>query len=138
MPALWPPGRCLPGRDRSRAVAAGTSALEAPQRHRYAAHLLGIGPAFSLHACVDALLQHMQRPGVFSIPIVAAALRSPVVRNRHLVAAALEAHLGQLHQPAIRSALAQTLDDEVNEELRQKWHSLIEQTITEEDDLLEE
>jgi hypothetical protein len=100
--------------------------------------LLGIGPAFGLHACLDALLQHMQRPGVFSVPIVAAALRSPVVRNRHLAAAALEAHLGQLHQPAIRASLALTAEDEVNEELRQKWRTLIEQTISEEDDLLEE
>lgn len=102
------------------------------------ADLLGIGPGFGLHACLDALLQHMQRPGVFSVPIAAAALRSPVVRNRHLVAAALEAHLGQLHQPAIRDALARTFDDEVNEELRQKWQTLIEQTISDEDDLLEE
>ena len=100
--------------------------------------LLGIGPAFELHACLDALLQHMQRPGVFSVPIVATALRSAVVRNRHLAAAALEAHLGQLHKPAIRAALALTLDDEVNEELRQKWRTLVDQTISEDDDLLDE
>ena len=102
------------------------------------ADLLGLGPEFELHACLDALLQHMQRPGVFSVPIVAAALRSPVVRNRHLAAAALEAHLGQLHQPAIRAALALTLADEVHEELQHKWRTLVEQTISEEDDLLEE
>ena len=51
---------------------------------------LGLGPAFQAHGCLDTLLQEMRRDGVYSPALVAAGLRSPVVRNRNMATNALE------------------------------------------------
>ena len=45
---------------------------------------LGLGPAFSGHGCLDMVLQEMTREGGYSPALVAAGLRSPVVRNRNM------------------------------------------------------
>jgi hypothetical protein len=88
------------------------------------ADLLGFGPEFRPHNCLDSLVQRMQQGDALSAPLVAAALRSPVVRNRHLAAAALEAHPVQTWGDAVRHALEQTRDDETDEQLREKWREL--------------
>jgi hypothetical protein len=90
------------------------------------ADLLGFGPEFRPHNCLDSLVQRMQQGEGLSGPLVAAALRSPVVRNRHLAASALEAHPVEAWGPDVRRALGQTRQDETDEQLREKWRELAE------------
>jgi hypothetical protein len=88
------------------------------------ADLLGLGAGFEAHGCLDGLLQRMAQGDVFSEALVAAALRSPVVRNRHLAAGVLEVRDPALWGEAVAAALARTADDEVEEKLKERWRQL--------------
>jgi hypothetical protein len=85
------------------------------------ANHLGLGPGFEAHRCLDTLLQEMKRPGVYSPAIVAAGLRSPVVRNRNMAVNALENRLvgawGEEVVRAVQRAVAEEPRDDVRERL---------------------
>lgn len=91
------------------------------------ADALGLGSGFDTHRCVDVLLNRMQQGDVYSESIVAAGLRSPVVRNRHLAAGVLEAVPPPSWGARVVAALRQTAPDEGNDGLKEKWAALLKQ-----------
>lgn len=86
--------------------------------------LVGLGPEFQAHLCLDALVQGMQRPEAFSEPLIAAALRSPVVRNRNNALNALAGRPVAEWGVSVRAALRRTLADEPDDELRERLQAL--------------
>jgi hypothetical protein len=66
----------------------------------------------------------MEQGDVYSEAVVASALRSPVVRNRHLAAGVLEERDPRLWGQEVCRALAQTCEDESEEKLRERWQLL--------------
>jgi len=52
---------------------------------------LGLGPEFATHSALDFILQDLDRFPGRGWPLIAAGLRSPVVRNRNMALRALEA-----------------------------------------------
>ncbi|MFO0925745.1 MAG: hypothetical protein U0736_01750 [Gemmataceae bacterium] len=104
--------------------------LDLPALASGPADVLGLGLGFEANLCVDALLQRMQQGDVVSEAIVAAALRSPVVRNRHLAAGVLEAVPASRWGESVIAALRQTAADEVNDGLKERWAALVTQLPT--------
>ncbi|HWP44097.1 MAG TPA: limonene hydroxylase, partial [Blastocatellia bacterium] len=90
---------------------------------------VGFGPEYKAHDCLDFILQEMKREGVFSDPLIAVGLRSPVIRNRNMAAAALEAHPVSAWGERIREALHKTVNDECSEELRERFRGLINRSL---------
>jgi hypothetical protein len=82
--------------------------------------LIGVGPGFEPHGCLDYVLQEMRREGVFSGRLIAAALRSPVVRNRNMALAALEKQPVPLWNARVREALRLLVTDEPRDDVRQR------------------
>ncbi len=82
--------------------------------------LLGLGPGFEAHACLDACLQAMASKATYRDVLVAAALRSPVVRNRNLAIAVLESQPPAVWGEATRAALlaADSYHDESLQRMR--------------------
>ncbi len=82
---------------------------------------LGLGPAFQAHGCLDTLLQEMRRDGVYSPALVAAGLRSPVVRYRNMATYALVGRpVGEWSEEVVRAverAVAEEPCDDVRERL---------------------
>jgi hypothetical protein len=89
---------------------------------------MGLGPGYEAHHCLDFLVQEMRREEVFSSLLVAAALRSPVLRNRNMAATALESHPVATWDEAVRAALQQAADEEPGEELRARLQDLTAKT----------
>jgi hypothetical protein len=83
-----------------------------------AGDLLGLGSEFGAHGCLDSVLQEMRREGVFSNKLVAAGLRSPVVRNRNMALTALGKHAVSEWGPEVRGALRLLLADEPRDDVR--------------------
>ena len=82
---------------------------------------LGLGPAYAAHGCLDFVLQEMTRDGVYSAALVAAGLRSPVVRNRNMALKALESRpVGEWGEEVVRAverAVAEEPCDNVRKRL---------------------
>ena len=85
----------------------------------------GFGPEYEPHHCLDFLLQAMLQREVFSDTLVAAALRSPMTRNRNIAAAALMTHPPAEWGGKTRAALVRTAGDECDEKLRARLIELI-------------
>jgi hypothetical protein len=81
---------------------------------------LGLGPAYSAHSCLDFIVQEMRREEVFGVRLVAAALRSPVVRNRNMAVAALEQHPVEEWGSSLIGDLRRAAAEEPDEELRER------------------
>jgi hypothetical protein len=87
---------------------------------------VGLGPAFAAHHVLDFVL-----PGLAKFPrrgwrLVAAGLRSPVVRNRNLALKTLAAW-GRDRWPAgAAEALARALDEEPKDDIRERIRRVIE------------
>lgn len=80
---------------------------------------LGLGPAFAAHACLDQVLFRMKKGDLFSPRLVLAALRSPVVRNRAVAAAAIEARLSRGVPPEVLDAVRAAEAVEPHEKTRE-------------------
>jgi hypothetical protein len=93
------------------------------------AHALGFGQAFAPHACLDFVLQGLKARPVACDGLLAAALRSPVVRNRNGALAVLEAQPSSVWGARTRSALAQTLRDEPREDVLERLRRLALPTV---------
>ncbi|CAA9387978.1 MAG: hypothetical protein AVDCRST_MAG93-9576, partial [uncultured Chloroflexia bacterium] len=79
---------------------------------------LGLGPRFEVHSCLEFILQGLSAFPDVGWPLLEAALRSPVVRERHKALAVL-ADWGQDHwKPAVRDALHAAEVVEPNAEVR--------------------
>lgn len=67
----------------------------------------GLGPEFQAHSAVDFIVQDLDRFPGRGWPLIATALRSPVVRNRNMALRALD-RWGQEHWPADATAALDT------------------------------
>lgn len=93
---------------------------------------LGLGPGFEPHHCLDSVLPHLRRAGVYSEKLVAAAFRSPCIRNRNQAMDAVEGRPVEEWGPAVIQAAQQTLRDEPDEELRARLQELCRRLPTRE------
>lgn len=82
--------------------------------------LLGFGPPFKVHGCLDMLVQEMRREGVFSGPLLAAALWSPVVPNRSMAVTALEQHPVLEWGPLVSEVVVQLAQQESDQQIRER------------------
>jgi hypothetical protein len=87
----------------------------------------GLGPEFKAHRCLDYLVQEMRREAVFSVRLVSAALRSPVVRHRNMAVDALEHHPVEDWGPSLAAALERSAREEPDAELRERMERLVAQ-----------
>jgi hypothetical protein len=87
-------------------------------------NLIGLGSAYGAHRCLDFVVQEMRRHSVFSPRLVAAALRSPVVRNRNLAVAALENHPIEEWGPELARDLLRAASAEPDEQVRERMEAV--------------
>lgn len=89
------------------------------------ADALGLGPEYRAHQALDFVVQELGRfPGV-GWPLVAAALRSPVVRNRNMAVNTLRVWGRSAWPTGVRAALRRARDDEPREDVRQRIDQLL-------------
>jgi hypothetical protein len=86
---------------------------------------MGIGAEFQDHQTLGTIVHTMVRPEIFSAPLVAAALRSPMVNNRWAAMYALAAHPDERND-AIRTALARNAQDDPSPELRERARTALQ------------
>ena len=70
-------------------MAFAAQALPLDQIATGAAEESGFGPDFAIHMCLDAILQELKQYPMVGWPLVAASLKSPVIRNRNMALRAL-------------------------------------------------
>ncbi|MEZ4323555.1 MAG: hypothetical protein R3F61_39190, partial [Myxococcota bacterium] len=81
---------------------------------------LGLGPAFAVHACLDAIVPDLaSHPGA-GWPAIHAALRSPVVRNRNMAVRTLAAWPRSAWPPGAAAALELARDEEPADDVRER------------------
>lgn len=85
---------------------------------------LGLGDDWEARGALDCLLQEMERNGPFSDVLVAAAMRSPVIRHRLQACAILIDMDPESWGERIEDALNRTLRDEPDEDVREQLQSL--------------
>lgn len=85
---------------------------------------LGLGDDWDVRGCLDFVLQEMERRGPYSEPIMAAALRSPVIRHRLQACQIMAAMEPQGWGPHVETALNASLGDEPDEDVRDELESL--------------
>jgi hypothetical protein len=85
---------------------------------------LGLGDDWEARGALDCLLQEMERAGPFSDILVAAAMRSPVIRHRLQACAILIDMDPESWGERIEDALNRTLGDEPDEDVREQLQSL--------------
>lgn len=85
----------------------------------------GFGERWKPHQCLMYVLQELRLPGLFSAPLVAAGLRSPLLRVRNMAAAALESQDVGAWGDAMPMLLKCAVDDEPNEKLRERLKDLL-------------
>ncbi|MCB9658674.1 MAG: hypothetical protein H6726_13575 [Sandaracinaceae bacterium] len=81
---------------------------------------LGLGSAFAVHACLDAIVPDLaSHPGA-GWPAIHAALRSPVVRNRNMAVRTLAAWPRSAWPPGAAAALELARDEEPADDVRER------------------
>jgi hypothetical protein len=85
---------------------------------------LGLGEDWEARGALDCLLQEMERQGPYSDILVAAAMRSPVIRHRLQACAILLDRDPESWGELIEDALNLTLGDEPDEDVREQLQSL--------------
>ena len=86
---------------------------------------LGLGPQFLAHHCLDFILQSLDRHEGVGEALILTGLRSPVVRNRNMALAALEAWDVSAWGPRIREEVLQLSEMEPNDGVKQRLRDLI-------------
>ncbi len=81
---------------------------------------LGLGADFAPHGCLDMILQELDRFPGRGWPLLAAALRSPVVRNRNMAIRALAGWPRADWPPAAEAALEAARDAEPVADVRER------------------
>jgi hypothetical protein len=118
---------CMRTRDRERRLQVIAFAEENLPLDRIAtgpALELGLGDEWEARGALDCLLQEMERAGPFSEVLVAAAMRSPVIRHRLQACAILVDIDPESWGELIEDALNLTLGDEPDEDVREQLQSL--------------
>ena len=86
---------------------------------------LGLGPDYETHGCLDFILQELgQSPGQ-GTALVEAAMKSPVVRNRHGALRVLSAWGQDSWPPDIKPALEHAVSIEPDDEVRKNMKRLL-------------
>ncbi len=86
---------------------------------------LGLGRGFEPHLCLDFVLQDLRRfPGKGGA-LIAAGLKSPVVRNRNMAVAALAAWSREEWPGGLARALERAAGCELNEDVRERMHKAL-------------
>jgi hypothetical protein len=85
-----------------------------------AADELGLGPEFAVHRCLDYIVQELEDYPTHGWPLIAAALKSPVVRNRNMALRALSAWGQANWTTEIEEALTEALLAEPREDVRER------------------
>jgi hypothetical protein len=85
---------------------------------------LGLGDDWEARGALDCMLQEIEREGPFSDILVAAAMRSPVIRHRLQACAILLDRDPESWGELIEDALNLTLGDEPDEDVREQLQSL--------------
>lgn len=87
---------------------------------------LGLGPGYQAHQCLDVIVQELgDHPGR-GWPLLAAALRSPVIRNRNLALRALAAWPRADWPAEAEAALESARDAETESDVRDRIEALLE------------
>ena len=86
----------------------------------------GLGRTYALHGELDFILSSLDRFPRKGWPFIAAALRSPVIRNRNLAIRTLSAWGLENWPTEARSLVEQVMRDEPDEEVKQRQKRLIE------------
>ena len=87
---------------------------------------LGLGPEFAVHGCLDFILPRLAPYPGAGWSLVAAALRSPVIRNRHGALRVLDAWGLAAWPQAAYGALREAREIEPNDTVRTNMHCLLE------------
>jgi hypothetical protein len=90
-----------------------------------AADELGLGTAYAIHGCLDTIVQGLRDHPFIGWPLVAAALKSPVVRNRNMAIQALAAWGRDRWTPEIEQALVDALQAEPVQDVRGRMEELL-------------
>jgi hypothetical protein len=88
-------------------------------------NLMGLGPAYVTHRCLDFLVQEMRREAVFSPRLVASALRSLLVQNRNMAVAALENHPIDEWGPSLIGDVMRATADEPDDQVRDRMKAVM-------------
>jgi hypothetical protein len=110
----------------ARVVAFAEARLPLDRIARGPRDMLGTGPEFRPHECLDFLLQEMRRDEVFSPTLVATGLRSATTRNRNMAMAAIEQRPAEKWGETVKSALRRAAREEPRDDLREKLQKLVE------------
>jgi hypothetical protein len=86
---------------------------------------LGLGQGFEPHSCLDYVLQDLRRFREKGEALIAAGLKSPVVRNRNMAVAALAAWSREEWPGGLEKALERAAGCEPNEDVRERMHQAL-------------
>ena len=87
---------------------------------------LGIGPGYEAHQCLDVIVQDLDEYPGRGWPLLAAALRSPAIRNRNMALRALAAWPRADWPSEAESALEAARDAEPESEVRERIEAVLE------------
>jgi hypothetical protein len=86
---------------------------------------LGLGPAFQVHQCLDCILQDLKLFPRKGWALIAAGLKSPVIRNRHMALNALSAWGKESWPEEAESALLDACQVEPEHKVKERIEKLI-------------
>jgi hypothetical protein len=90
-----------------------------------AADELGLGRGFEPHSCLGAVLQGLCRFPGFGVKLIAAGLKCPVVRNRHMAVAALSAWPKEAWPVGLRDSLERAAESEPDDGVRDRMFKVL-------------
>jgi hypothetical protein len=90
-----------------------------------AAHELGLGREFEKYSCLGFVLQELNRFPGRGAKLIDAGLRSPVVRNRSMAAAALAAWSGEGLPSELKNSLERAAEYEPDEGVRDRMQRVL-------------
>jgi hypothetical protein len=90
---------------------------------------LGLGPDYAPHHALDFIVQELPRFPGRGWPLVSAAMRSPVVRNRNMAINALERWPKSAWPPEAISAVEQAAEIEPRDDVKNRLVALTRSTL---------
>lgn len=90
------------------------------------ADLVGLGPGFEVHGCLDFIVADLVRYPGKGCRLVQTALQSPVVRNRNMALNVLDAWGLSRWPPGVGETLRRAHDTEPRDEVRERMRGLLD------------
>jgi hypothetical protein len=90
------------------------------------ANELGFGEEYNNHHCLDFILQDLGKYPGFGFPLIEAALKSPVTRNRNMALSVLSQWGKDQWNSEIEHELEQVLTREPDEDVRKSIQQVLE------------